>query len=108
MPLLFQRIGIIGKTGDPGIAVTLTELRRYLQGRGHSLVVDSQSAGFFSSAIFNSPVEILPQHCDLVIAVGGDGTFLSAARAAADFETPLLGVNLGRLGFLTDISPEQL
>ena len=108
MPLLFQRIGIIGKIGDPGISSTLTELCRYLQSRGHSLVVDSQNADFVNANLISSPIENLPQHCDLVIAVGGDGTFLSAARAAADFETPLLGVNLGRLGFLTDISPEQL
>ncbi len=108
MPLLFQRIGIIGKIGDPGISSTLTELCRYLQSRGHTLVVDSQNADFINSNLVSSPIENLPQHCDLVIAVGGDGTFLSAARAAADYEIPLLGVNLGRLGFLTDISPEQL
>ena len=108
MPLLFQRIGIIGKIGDPGISSTLTELCWYLQSRGHSLVVDSKNAEFIKPALLSSPIDNLPEHCDLVIAVGGDGTFLSAARAAADFEIPLLGVNLGRLGFLTDISPEQL
>ena len=109
MPTPFPRIGIIGKFGDPGIAATLTELFLYLQNRGHGVVVDSQSAGFIADpGAIGSPVDSLAQYCDLIIAVGGDGTFLTAARAAADFEIPLLGVNLGRLGFLTDISPEQL
>lgn len=109
MPKLFPRIGIIGKFGDPGIAATLNQLYCYLHDRGHRIVFDTQSADFITeSNVVSSPIDTLPEHCDLIIAVGGDGTFLTAARAAADFETPLLGVNLGRLGFLTDISPEQL
>jgi NAD+ kinase len=109
MPTYFPRIGIIGKFGDPGIAATLNELYRYLKNRGHSMVIDHQSAEFIEDDnTISSAIDALPAHCDLIIAVGGDGTFLSAARAAADFEKPLLGVNLGRLGFLTDISPEQL
>ncbi|MDD4915092.1 MAG: NAD(+) kinase [Methylococcales bacterium] len=109
MPKLFPRIGIIGKFGDPGIASTLTEIYRFLQSMGHGIVIDTQSADFIYDAdVVSAPIASLPKHCDLIIAVGGDGTFLSAARAAADYETPLLGVNLGRLGFLTDISPEQV
>lgn len=109
MPNPFQRIGIIGKYGDPGIAPTLRELFRYLTARGHDLVVDSQSAELIGdNQAVGVHIDRLPAFCDLIIAVGGDGTFLAAARAAADFEVPLLGVNLGRLGFLVDISPEQL
>ena len=47
-------------------------------------------------------------YCDLVIAVGGDGTFLAAARAIVQYNIPLIGINLGRLGFLVDISPNEL
>ncbi len=109
MPTSFQRIGIIGKFGDPGIASTLTELYRFLHDRGHGVVVDRKSAELIDDAdVKGVHIEHLPEHCDLIIAVGGDGTFLTAARATAEFEVPLLGVNLGRLGFLTDISPEQL
>ena len=105
----FSCIGIIGKLGDPEIASTLNELYGYLLARGHQLVVDNQSAGLIvGDNIPQLPIANLPEHCDLIIAVGGDGTFLTAARVAADYETPLLGVNLGRLGFLTDISPRQL
>jgi NAD+ kinase len=105
----FPRIGIIGKFGDPVIASTLSQLYRYLLSRGHEVLVDTESANLLKEASVTSlAIEQLPKHCDLIIAVGGDGTFLTAARAAADFDIPLLGVNLGRVGFLTDISPEQL
>jgi NAD+ kinase len=50
----------------------------------------------------------LGQHCDLVIVVGGDGSMLSAARTMAIYSVPVIGVNRGRLGFLTDISPDQI
>jgi NAD+ kinase len=52
--------------------------------------------------------ETLGKQCDLVIVVGGDGTFLSAVRSLADFKIPVLGINLGRLGFLVDISPDRM
>lgn len=109
MPTSFPRIGIIGKFGDPGIATTLAELHHFLQLRGHQILIDSQSAGLMNANdVKNLPIGELPAYCDLIIAIGGDGTFLAAARAAADFEIPLIGVNLGRLGFLVDISPEEL
>ena len=109
MPKLFPCIGIIGKIGDPGIAGALAELYRYLLDRGHAVLVDKDSAVLLADDQAQSrEIGEIAAHCDLLIVVGGDGTFLTAARAAADFETPLLGVNLGRLGFLTDISPDQL
>jgi NAD+ kinase len=49
----------------------------------------------------------LSQHCDLAIVVGGDGTMLNAARSLAEADIPVLGVNLGRLGFLADVSPDE-
>ena len=109
MPSTFHRVGIIGKFGDPGIAITLAELYQFLQQQGHQVLVDDQNAGLIAAAdVQKCPIAEIPRHCDLMIAVGGDGTFLAAARAAADYEIPLIGVNLGRLGFLVDISPEHL
>lgn len=55
----------------------------------------------------NVSMEQLVQEADLVITLGGDGTLLTAARALADVDTPLLGINLGRLGFLADVSFEH-
>lgn len=91
MPSPFQRIGLVGKFGDPGIAPTLNQLYRYLLRRGFQVAVESQSAELIDNADLTGVyIERLPEHCDLMIALGGDGTFLAAARAVADYEVPLL------------------
>ncbi|NBV75171.1 MAG: NAD(+) kinase [Methylococcaceae bacterium] len=109
MPTRFQCIGIIAKSGDPGIAGTLNQLYQYLLERGYRVVIDEASAGLIHAhSVLALPIGSVSQHADLIIAVGGDGTFLTAARAAANDEIPILGVNLGRLGFLVDISPKHL
>ncbi|GFO71935.1 NAD+ kinase [Bathymodiolus japonicus methanotrophic gill symbiont] len=104
----FKTIGILGKSGAPEIAETLIALHEFLKPH-YQLCIDSVSAPLipdFSGKI--QPLISLAQHCDLLIAVGGDGTFLSAARIASGCNIPLIGINLGRLGFLVDISPAEL
>ncbi|MEN8260937.1 MAG: NAD(+)/NADH kinase, partial [Pseudomonadota bacterium] len=104
----FNTIGLIGKPSDPSIADTLSLLYQYLIKSGYRVLGDTNSAGFTGqSAPETSPIEQLGTHCDLVIAAGGDGTFLTAARALANHDAPLIGVNLGRVGFLVDISPDE-
>ena len=104
----FKAIGILGKPHDAGIAATLKALHRYLNSR-FTVVVDEDSAKFLEDTQASScQADELGRRCDLLIAVGGDGTFLSAANIAADHDIPLIGVNLGRLGFLVDISPNEL
>jgi NAD+ kinase len=72
-------------------------------------VIETNTAEFLSRGEFTAcSIKDIGHQVDLVIAVGGDGTFLSAARAIAHYDVPLIGVNLGRLGFLTDISPDEL
>jgi NAD+ kinase len=105
----FKTIGIIGKPSDPGIAGTLTGLYAYLTQHDYAVYVDEDSVKFIENhAVAACSIETLGRHCDLVIAVGGDGTFLSAARAIVAYDIPLIGINLGRLGFLVDISPNDL
>jgi NAD+ kinase len=104
----FKSIGIIGKPSDPRIAETLAVLYNFLKRQEFRIIVAKDSADILNDASCEScPMTLLGQYCDLVIAVGGDGTFLSAARAIAGFEKPLIGINLGRLGFLVDISPDE-
>ena len=105
----FRTVGLIGKHGDARVATTLEQLIRLLGDTGAELLFDETSATGLPS--FGLPVvarETLGERCDLVIVVAGDGTFLNAARSLVDFEVPLLGVNLGRLGFLADVMPSEM
>lgn len=105
----FKTIGIIGKPSDPSIAETLTALHAFLKQHQYTVIVAKDSAHFIDNpAVKSCSIDTLGQHCDLVIAVGGDGTFLAAARAIVEDDIPLIGINLGRLGFLVDISPNEL
>lgn len=109
MPSSFKTIGIVGKASDPGITETLAMLYRYLKQHDYVVIVDRISAEFIKEpGVEISDIDLIGQRCDLVIAAGGDGTFLSAARAIAEYDIPLIGINLGRLGFLVDISPHEL
>jgi NAD+ kinase len=108
MQTAFKTIGILGKPSDPGIAATLSVLYGYLK-QHFAVIVAEDSAGYIEDkSVATCKAEALGQLCGLVIAVGGDGTFLSAARATADYDVPVIGINLGRLGFLVDISPSEL
>jgi NAD+ kinase len=105
----FRTIGIIGKPSDSSIANTLSVLCAYLNQQNYAVLIDNDSAHFIQdSKVTACSIDALARHSDLVIAVGGDGTFLAAARAIVDYDIPLIGINLGRLGFLVDISPNEL
>lgn len=104
----FQRIALIAK---PNVADPLRQTLQVLQGvltrRGLGLLPDERSAALLGLGA-GMPVSELARRCDLAVVVGGDGTLLSAARTMADHEVPLLGVNLGRLGFLVDVNPTEV
>ena len=105
----FKTVGIIGRLSDPSIATTLSALCNFLKQHHYVVIMAQDSARFINdSSIVTCPIQEIGQRCDLMIAVGGDGTFLSAARAIVDDDIPLIGINLGRLGFLVDISPDEL
>ena len=105
----FKTIGIIGKPSDPDIAETLSGLYDYLTQYQYTVYVAEDSVQFIQNhSVDSCSLDTLGKHCDLVIAVGGDGTFLAAARAIVEYDIPLIGINLGRLGFLVDISPNEL
>jgi NAD+ kinase len=106
---VFHTIGLIGKFGEPGIAPELLTLTRHLQSRGRRVIVDPETARAIADPQFDVvPASVLATDADLVVVIGGDGTLLHAARALADAHIPLVGVNLGRLGFLVDVSPDTM
>lgn len=109
MATAFSHIGLIGKYNSPEVADTLLLLARHLAERGLDVVVDAGSAELVPPGTFEVVTrDALGARCDLAIVIGGDGTLLAAARSLCDHRVPLLGVNLGRLGFMVDVSPDQM
>ncbi|MEN8177454.1 MAG: NAD(+) kinase [Pseudomonadota bacterium] len=109
MPTPFQRIGLIGKHGDPAVKETIRQLCDFLDELGKDVLLEDATCLLLDNQPLPSTSESdLPCRSDLVIVVGGDGTMLHAARSLALHDTPLLGINLGRLGFLTDITPAEI
>src|SRR3978361_485258 len=95
---------IISKPQKPELRTILPELVGWLARRGYSYIVDPDSACYIDASDHIDREEMPEQKPDLVIVLGGDGTLLSAARAFAKTTVPILSVNLGSLGFLTEVS----
>jgi len=109
MKISFKTIALIGKYKSPEVAEPLLRLAKFLKGRGVGVLIDQLTA----SHIDNCPYPVLPleelgKQADLAIVIGGDGTMLNIARTFAPYDVALIGVNQGRLGFLTDISVDTM
>lgn len=108
MAKLFPRIGLIGRFSSPTVGETLLHLYDYLHQHGHTLVFEESTAKALQDPRFTmAPADTFGQDCDLIIVVGGDGSLLIAAQYAVKQGVPILGINRGRLGFLTDIKPDE-
>ncbi|HEY9202324.1 MAG TPA: NAD(+) kinase [Gammaproteobacteria bacterium] len=107
MTINIKTIGIIAKDDSDAVSQTVRQLFDFLRDKSCEVLFDQSAEGLIENSESVSR-ETLAQQSDLAIVVGGDGTFLSAVRSLADFGTPVLGINLGRLGFLADISPDQM
>ena len=109
MNTLFKRIGLISKPDATDISATVQSLCQLLSNFGLTLLVDPETALHIeipSEQVIS--VDTLGDHCDVIISLGGDGTLLSSARSLVGKSVPLIGINLGRLGFLADISPTEM
>lgn len=105
----FKKIGLAGRRRQRGLTGVLRQLLELLEGRGLEIVLEDKLGDVLPDC--NQPLatlEDIGRTADLVIVVGGDGSLLSAARTLAKFDIPVLGVNRGRLGFLTDVSPDDI
>jgi NAD+ kinase len=99
---------IISKPQKPELAGILRDLIAWLEARNYHYLLDPDSAAYVSGANPISRVDLPKHKPNLVIVLGGDGTLLAAARAFARTTTPILSVNLGSLGFLTEIPLSEL
>ncbi len=105
----FTTIGLIGRRGMKDVSDTLIAVLDYLQSHQYEVLVEEETAHFFKNRQYTSCTrDQLAQKVDLLIVVGGDGSLINAAHSAVKHNTPVLGVNRGRLGFLTDIHPKDL
>jgi NAD+ kinase len=100
-------IGLVIKVNKPEALTLGRELAAWLQVRGKTIMSEDRTSEELGFTRGWRKVEIM-QHADLVIVLGGDGTLLSVARRASKREVPILGVNLGSLGFLTETITEEL
>ncbi|CAD85389.1 MULTISPECIES: NAD kinase [Nitrosomonas] len=106
---LFKTIALIGKHKNPDIVIPLLSLAEYLTDRGISVVLDSLTAAHISNSRYPIlTLEEIGKQADLAIVLGGDGTMLNIARALVPFSVPLIGINQGRLGFLTDLTADTM
>jgi NAD+ kinase len=105
MKFHFQTIALIGKYNTPEIAVPLLKLADFLGSMGLHVIVDNLTAQYLVDNTYGVlALAEMSGKIDLAVVLGGDGTLLDVARTLAPFGIPLVGVNQGRLGFLTDIS----
>jgi len=105
----FRNIGIIGRLGSSQVLDTIRRLKRFLVERHlHVILEESIAEVLPGHGMQTCTRKLMGEICDLVIVVGGDGSLLGAARAMARHGTPVLGINRGSLGFLTDIRPDEL
>ncbi|MBS0307749.1 MAG: NAD(+)/NADH kinase, partial [Proteobacteria bacterium] len=105
----FRTIAVVGKPMAIGIGDSLAEIAAFLQGSGRNVVFEAETARHVTVPGVRSmtPAEI-GEHADVAIVVGGDGTMLGIARQLASSDVPLIGINHGRLGFMTDIPVERM
>ncbi len=103
-----QHIGIVSKPGKPEAGPVIQKLLAWLRERGLQVALDKAAAEIFPHDGAGLPRAEVVAASDLVIVLGGDGTILSVARLMDAREAPILGVNLGALGFLTEITLDEL
>lgn len=104
----FRHVAIVGKHQAPGIRPVLEEIAQFLCSHGLDVSLEAETAlntGLTGYETLSN--DELGRSCDLAVVVGGDGTMLGFAREMAHYGVPLLGINQGRLGFITDIPIER-
>lgn len=111
-----MKFGIIGNTKKPAVNKVTENLLLFLRKNGLPFIVHEELASWFNSS--GSKMKIEPdaivnesemcENCEMIVALGGDGTMLATARIVGNHQIPILGVNLGKLGFLADVSVDEL
>jgi NAD+ kinase len=105
----FKSIALVGNTKDLRVAECMLSLVVHFHSQGVRALVDpGVDLDFAPDTVLSCPEQSFATRADLIIAIGGDGTLLYAARLVAGHSVPMLGINRGRLGFMTDVSPQSM
>lgn len=105
----FKTVAIVGKYPAAGIAASLSDIATFLADTGHKVVFETATAAYVAADHYDAMTpEQIGMHADVAIVVGGDGTMLGIARQLAPYDVPLIGINQGRLGFMTDIPLDRM
>ena len=105
MKFQFRHVALVGKYHAQGSRLAVENIAQFLNSQGCDVAIEKGTAsntGLSSYPILD--VDAIGAHCDLALVVGGDGTMLGIGRVLAKFGVPLIGINQGRLGFITDIA----
>ena len=109
MKSTFQTVAIIGKYNNPEIRDQILAMAAFLDENKIAVFIEENTARHCELNSYKTlHIDSIAANADLVIVLGGDGTMLSAARALLDSKIPLVGVNRGRFGFLTDVNSESM
>ena len=104
-----KTVGLFGKYGDKTVGQHISTLSEFLHQRRLTVIIEAATAKLITDPKEEClPLDDVGKQVDLAVVIGGDGTFLNVARALARYQRPLVGVNLGRLGFLTDIPIDKM
>lgn len=101
-----KRIGIIAKEGEPEAIRAIRDMMLMFKGRKCSFVVEKDVAAVLK--IKGYPRKMIPSRSDIIMVFGGDGTLLSVARLVGNSGVPILGINLGGLGFITELNRDEV
>jgi NAD+ kinase len=103
-----KKASIISKQGKPELGPVVRQVTGWLRTHGYAVTVDESAHEFCSECEVVERAELIKAKPDFVVVLGGDGTLLSTARCVARAGIPILGINLGSLGFLTEVKEEEI
>ena len=101
-------VGLFGRYKDPDVSSALDAVRKHLENRDISVYIGDTTADNITGTRIEDSGLPVGETIDLAVVVGGDGTMLHVARSLASYALPMIGINLGRLGFLTDLSADRM
>lgn len=101
-------VGLFGRYKDPDVSSALDAVRKHLENRDISVYIGDTTADNITGTRIEDSGLPMGETIDLAVVVGGDGTMLHVARGLASYALPMIGINLGRLGFLTDLSADRM